>query len=52
MGPDIAVELVGLSWSDSDKAVGLFFREKLVYVRLTGIRYGGNGYPAERVLIS
>ncbi|KAF3603152.1 hypothetical protein F2Q69_00034260 [Brassica cretica] len=28
----IAVELVGLSWSDSDKAVGLFFREKLVYL--------------------
>ncbi|KAF3542477.1 hypothetical protein DY000_02008849 [Brassica cretica] len=47
---NIAVELVGQSWSDSDKAVGLFFREKLVYVRLTGIRYGGNGYRAEHVL--
>ncbi|KAF2541371.1 hypothetical protein F2Q68_00030335 [Brassica cretica] len=29
---DIAVELVGQSWSDSDKAVELFFREKLVYL--------------------
>ena len=31
--PDITVELVGLNWSDSDKAVRLLFWEKLVYVR-------------------
>ena len=29
-GPDRAVELVGLSWSDLDKPVGLVFRAQLV----------------------
>ncbi|KAG2315924.1 hypothetical protein Bca52824_019046 [Brassica carinata] len=34
-GPDRAVELVGLSWSDSDKPVGLVIRAQLVYVRIS-----------------
>ncbi|KAG2314529.1 hypothetical protein Bca52824_017651 [Brassica carinata] len=33
-GPDRAVELVGLSWSDLDKPVGLVVRAQLVYVRI------------------
>ncbi|KAF2555781.1 hypothetical protein F2Q68_00013743 [Brassica cretica] len=32
-GPDMVVEHVRLSWSDSDKVVGLVFRDQLFYVR-------------------